>query len=77
MTTLRARTVFSDEKVTVTTLELLEFRTDRLNHLRYVTGDLRPMAIVVKEPDRTYAFDMAAQPIDIERLELQSIEAPS
>jgi hypothetical protein len=74
MTTLRARTVFSDEKVTVTTLELLEFRTDRTNHLRYVTGDLRPMAIIVKEPDRTYAFDMAAQPIDIERLDLQSIE---
>ncbi len=74
MTTLRERTVFSDEKRTVSTLELLEFRTDRTNHLRYVTGDLRPMAIIVKEADRTYAFDMAAQPIDIERLNLQSIE---
>jgi hypothetical protein len=74
MTTLRARTVFSDEKVTVTALELLDFRTDKLNHVRYVTGDLRPMAIIVKERDRTYALDMAAQPIDIERLDLESIE---
>jgi hypothetical protein len=74
MTTLRARTVFSDDKVTVTALELLEFRTNKSKHVRYVTGDLRPMAILVKEPDRTYALDMAAQPIDIERLDLQRIE---
>jgi hypothetical protein len=74
MTTLRARTVFSDEKLTVTALELLEFRTDKMKYMRYVTGDLRPMAILVKEPDRTYALDMAAQPIDIERLDLESIE---
>jgi len=74
MTTLRERTVFSDARRTVNILELLEFGTGRTNHVQYVTGDLRPMAIIVKEPDRTYAFDMAAQPIDIERLDLQGID---
>ena len=68
MTTLRERTVFSDEKLIVTAIESLEFQTDRTNHVRYVTGELQPIAIIVKESGRSYALDMDAQPVDIEQL---------
>lgn len=70
MTTLRAKTVFADDKFTVTAIESLEFQTDKANRWGYVTASLKPVAVVVKEADKTCAFDMDAQPIDIDRLEL-------
>jgi hypothetical protein len=70
MTALRERTVFSDDRLTVTAIESLELRADRMNHMRYVTGDLQPIAIVVKEQGRTYALDMAGQSVAIDRLNL-------
>ena len=48
-------------------MELLEFRTDRANSRRFVTGSLKPIAVIVRTPDRTYAFDMAGQPVGIHR----------
>ena len=35
-----------------------------------MTGSVKPIAVIVKEPGRTYALDMAAQPVDIDRMEL-------
>lgn len=70
MTKLRARTVFSDEKLTVTVVESLEIRADRANGRRTVTVNLEPTAIVVREPGGTCALDMSGQPMDIARLDL-------
>lgn len=70
MTTLRARTVFSDEKLTVTAIESLTFRTDRTSRLRHMTASLTPIAVIVREQDRTYGFDMDAQPVDIDQMDL-------
>lgn len=70
MTTVRARTVFSDDKRTVTAIESLQFRADKTNCPRHVTASLRPVAVIVREQDRTYALDMTAQPVDIDRLDL-------
>ena len=75
MMTLRARTVLSGTDLTVTAIESLEIHTDRAHRIRYVTAELQPVAIIVKEPGRTYALDMAAQPIDIDRFDLQRYEA--
>lgn len=33
-------------------------------------GSLKPIAIIVKEPDRTYALDLCGQPVAIDRLNL-------
>lgn len=70
MMTVRVRTVFSDEKRTVIAIESLDLRSDRTYRPRYATANLKPIAVIVREPDRTYALDMAAQPVDIDRLDL-------
>lgn len=70
MASLRTRTVFADERLAVTAVESLEIRCDGANHRGFMTGSLEPIAVIVREADRTYAFDMDAQLIDIERLDL-------
>ena len=70
MSNVRARTVFSDHGLTVTAVESVEFRTDWSNRRRFVFGSVRPVAVIVRESDRTYAFDMGAQPVDIEQMNL-------
>jgi len=58
MARLRERTVFADQGLTVTVMESLELRTSRMNRRRFTTGNLKPIAVVVREPDRTYTFDI-------------------
>lgn len=70
MTKLRARTVFSDDTVTVTAVEKLALQSDRLNRGCFMSGSLQPVAVIVKTPDRTYALDMAAQLLDLDQVEL-------
>ena len=70
MTRLRARTVFSDDTVTVTAVEKLALQSDRLNRGCFMSGSLQPVAVIVKTPDETYALDMAAQPLDLDQVEL-------
>ena len=70
MASLRAKTVFADQGITVTAVESLELRFDTTDHRQFITGRLEPIAIIVREADRTYAFDMDAQSIDIVQLNL-------
>lgn len=70
MTRLRARTVFSDDTVTVTAVEKLALRSGTLRRGSFFCGSLRPVAVIVKLPDRTYALDMAAQALDLDHAEL-------
>jgi len=70
MPRVHQRTIFSDDRLTVIAVERLEFRTDRLDHRRLVTGSLKPVAVIVTAPDRTYALDMNAQPVDIDTMDL-------
>lgn len=49
MAKVRTRTLFSDDKVTVTAVESMEFQADRSNRRRFVVGSLRPLAVIVKE----------------------------
>jgi hypothetical protein len=70
MARLRTRTVFSDERLSVTAVESLEFRADRTSQKGYVIGNLEPIAIIVREPDKTYAIGMDAQPVDVDQLNL-------
>ncbi len=70
MAEVRARTVFSDHEITVTAVESVEFQTNISNRRRFAVGSLRPIAVIVREPGRTYALDMAAKPVDIEAIGL-------
>ncbi len=38
--------------------------------MRYLLGSVKPIAIIVTEPDRTYALDLAARPVDIDGSDL-------
>lgn len=70
MKSVRARTLFSDQKRTVRAVESLELHIDRSNHARFLIGSLQPIAIIVTEPDRTYALDLDAHPVDLDRMDL-------
>ena len=70
MASLRAKTVFAEHGITVTAVESLEFQIDRKSHRQFITARLEPIAVIVKEPDRIYAFDMGAQSVDIDQLNL-------
>lgn len=72
MTNVRARTLFSDQKLTVRAVESLQLRIDRSDHARFLIGSLKPIAIIVTEPDRTYALDLDARPVDIDGLGLSA-----
>ncbi len=62
----RTDIVFDDQRFTVTVVQSLEFQTGSWNHKRFLTGSLKPIAVIVKEPGRSYAFDMDAQSVDID-----------
>lgn len=70
MPSLRERTVFASKGLTVTVVESLEFRAAIMNRRGFTTVDLEPIAVIVQQPDKTYALNMAGQPVDIDRLEL-------
>ena len=70
MASLRAKTVFVNEGITVTTVESLELQPDRTNHCQFITGSLEPIAVIVRETDRIYAFDMDGQSVDTDQLKL-------
>jgi hypothetical protein len=67
MAKVRARPIYSSEELSVTAMELFELRTDSGHSGRLVTGSLKPIAVIVMAPDRTYAIDMAGQAIGIHR----------
>jgi hypothetical protein len=70
MTRLRATTVFSSPGLTITAIESVAFRVDTMGHARWMTGHLEPIAVIVKEPGRTIAFDTDGQTVDVDRLDL-------
>lgn len=70
MASVRTRPIFSAAGLRVTAVESVEFRSQGSKRRRFVTGSLRPIAVIVREQDRTYALDMAAQPVDIDELGL-------
>jgi dihydrodipicolinate reductase len=70
MNKVRARTLFANKRFTVSAVELLELRTDKTSRVRFMTGSLKPIAVIVNEADRAFAFDMEGQPVDIDRLNL-------
>lgn len=67
MATVRARSLYSGEQLTVTAIELFEARIDRANSKRFVTGSLKPIAVIVRDRDRIYALDMTGRSVDIRR----------
>ncbi len=70
MASVRARTLFAKHGLTVTAVESVDLRIDRSCRGRLAIGSVKPIAVIVREPGRTYALDIAAQPIDMEQLEL-------
>jgi len=70
MATLRATTVFSARNLTVTAIESREIRNDGTGHGLFVSAILKPVAIIISEPNGRYAVGMDGQPVAIEQLNL-------
>lgn len=43
-------------------MESLELKTTKMKRSRLTTGNLKPTAVVVREPDRIYTFDIDSRP---------------
>jgi riboflavin synthase alpha subunit len=56
----REKVVFADQRLTVSAVESVELRICKTDHGHFMTGHLKPTAVIVKESDRTYALDMDA-----------------
>jgi len=70
MARLRTKTVFADNRRSVVAIESIDLHTELGNRFGHLSASLRPIAIVVKQPGRTYAIDMDAKPVDIDELSL-------
>lgn len=68
MAELRSRTIFSDHRFTVVVVESIECQHGRSGHGHHLTASLKPVAVVIEEPDRTYAVDMDAKSVNIDQL---------
>ena len=68
MDRLHTNIVFDDPRFMVTVVQSLEFRTGSSNHMRFLTGSLQPIAVIVKEPDKSYALNMDARLVDIDSI---------
>ena len=58
MATLRERTVFADDRLSVTVTESLELQISRTNRKCFMIGNMLPITVVVREPAKTYAIDI-------------------
>lgn len=70
MANVRERTIFSDRGLTITAIEEVDVRSGLSRRSCFFTASVKPVAIVVKGPEGTYALDMTGQPVDRERIEL-------
>lgn len=70
MPNLRERTVFASQRLEVSVVESLEYRTARARRGGFTTVDLEPIAVIVRQPDKTCVLDMAGQRVDISRMGL-------
>ncbi|MDH3545912.1 MAG: hypothetical protein OEN22_02370 [Gammaproteobacteria bacterium] len=66
MAGLHARTVFANQRFEVVVVESVELRHGSTGHGHHLTACLKPVAVAVKESDKTYAVDMEAKPVSID-----------
>jgi hypothetical protein len=77
MAWLRTKTIFADQRFTVITVESVELRQGSTGYGHHLTASLEPVAVVVKEPDNTYAIDMEGKPVSIDIQQLSSASTPA
>jgi hypothetical protein len=58
MAGLRKRFVFADRGLVLTVEESLELHSGSTDQGRFVTGKLKPVAVIVNEPSRSYAINL-------------------
>lgn len=70
MNSLRTKTLFADDRLSVVAIESIDLHTEYASRFCYLTASLKPVAIVVRQPGETYAIGMDAKPVDIDIDEL-------
>ena len=68
MSTWRAHKIFDDATYTLFAIASVVVRHSKANAIYHVYGKIAPVAVIVCSPAGTYALDMHARPVSIERL---------
>ena len=66
---LRTREIFVDSRYTVIAVESVHLRCRKQDTSCQLYASIKPIAVIVRSPDGTYALDIEANPTDITRLE--------
>jgi len=77
MGSLRSIEIYNDSLFTLIAVESVDFRQRRTNTDCQLYGSIKPIAVVVCGPDRTYALDMEARSADLDQLKLDVPELDS
>ncbi|MDH3421219.1 MAG: hypothetical protein OEM78_17250 [Gammaproteobacteria bacterium] len=67
MAALRTREIFSDATVTLIAVESIDLQTSKTNMGCHVYASIKPVAVIVRSLDGTYALDMEAKPTPLEQ----------
>ncbi len=68
MATLRANKVFSNAIFTLVVIESIEFQSGKMTTGCHLYVSIKPVAVVVCTPGRTYALDMEAKLTTLDEL---------
>lgn len=68
MRRFRTRQVFNDSTFTIVAIESVDCQRGKSIIGCHLYGTVEPLAVVVSGPDGAYAFDMGAQPADLDQL---------
>ena len=65
---LRTSEIFNDSVLRVIVVESVDFRHTKTNTFCQVSGHIKPIAVIVRNPDGAYALNMEAKPTDLDQL---------
>ena len=71
MNTLRATPVYRDTTTSIFAVESVSVTTHQTTTSCQLFASVRPVAIVIRTAERTYALDTASRPTDLDELKRQ------
>lgn len=66
---LRASEIYRDSRFLLIAVESVSFQHHQMDQFSQISAKIEPVAIVVCGPKKSYALDMEAQALDLEKLQ--------
>ncbi len=68
MTRLRVNEIFNDARLRLIAVESVDFQHSKSNACCLLSGNIKPVAVIICGPGGAYALDMEAKPITSDQL---------